>query len=298
VYAAALSPDGKQIAYTYQAEAWIYDFDRAQSQRITHLTENGLPQPNGSEVFDGVRDVIWSPDGERIALEMTCNCPSPWSGVGLVDLKSQETRLLADGGNQISWTADGSKVAFRNASGDWASGYTFDFYTVDLEGGAVTNLTNSNPRWDPYQAAPDTYQESDYQTTGLKWGLDGRYLYETQSFRPEGLLAHSFIVRANPELIVKEFFSDSREQAWQVFPTWLMDGRMAYLAVDPYPPDPADPDLFRLRRIEIEGETAQEWGAELIFRSMAWAPDGSALAMLLPPDTHGQPERVQFILMK
>ena len=92
--------------------------------------------------------------------------------------------------------------------------------------------------------------------------------------------------------------SDLREQAWQVFPTWLVDGRLAYLVVDPVSPDPADPDLYRLRRIEIEGKPSQDWGADYLFRSMAWAPDGSALAMLLPPDLHGQPERIEFIILK
>ena len=170
VYAAAWSPDGNRLAFTYQGEAWLYDIAERQSRRLTHLTENGLHRVQGSEPFDGVRDVIWSPDGQRLALELTCNCPSPWTGVGLVDLTTSEVRLLADGGNQISWAPGGEKVVFRNASGDWASGYTFDFYTVDLDGGGITNITNSNPRWDPYLSAPDTYQDSDYQTTRSEMG--------------------------------------------------------------------------------------------------------------------------------
>ncbi len=294
VTAAAWSPDGTRIAYTFQAEAWVYNLRSGEVRRVTGLTESPLSRPKGSEPFDGVREIAWSPDGARLALGMSCNCASPWSGVGVVDLGTGETRLLVDGGNDVSWTPDGKSIAFRNATGDWSGGNTYDYYTIDPVGGKITNLTHSNPAWDPLLDPAEKFAESAYQVSGLQWGADGRYFVQTQSFQPGGLSAHSLIVRSDPDTIVKEFLSDSRELAWEIFPVWLADGRLAYLVAEPVNPDPENPGLYRLRRAEIEGRDAIDLSGTDIF-SAAWSPDGATLALLTSKQGAAIPGQVTWI---
>ena len=143
---------------------------RRRSQRMTDLTEQPLSREGATEPFDGVREIAWSPDGRLLALGLSCNCPSPWSGVGIVDLVRKQTHLLVDGGHSISWSPDGRWIAFQNAAGDWTGGLTLDFYGVAPGTGEITNLTQSNPGWDPLRPAEESYRDADYQTTSLRWG--------------------------------------------------------------------------------------------------------------------------------
>jgi WD40 repeat protein len=271
---AAWSPDGKQIAYTFQAEAWIYELDSGQSQRVTGLTEQPLSRSGSTEPFDGVREIAWSPDGRLLAVGLSCNCPSPWSGVGIVDLDSRETRLLVDGGHSVSWSPDGRWIAFQNASGDWTGGSTFDFYGVDPESGEIANLTRSNPGRDPLRPVEGTYRDADYQTANLRWGTGGSFLYETLDYSVEGGVApaRGFVVQGDPVTVLEARFGD--EEAWYVFPTWLANGRYTYLEVTPRD---SDPQTYAIRQAVV-GQ--QVMPIELAYvRGAAWAIDGSAVAL-------------------
>jgi hypothetical protein len=272
--AAAWSPDSGRIAYTFQAEAWTYDLGRSQSQRVTNLAEQSLSRAGSTEPFDGVREIAWSADGRLLALGLSCNCPSPWSGVGIVDLDSQETRLLVDGGHSVSWSPDGRWIAFQNASGDWTGGSTFDFYGIDAESGEITNLTRSNPGWDPLRPAEGTYRDADYQTAGLRWGTGGGFLYETLDYSVEGGVApvRGFVVQSNPVTVLEARFGD--ERAWYVFPTWLADGRYAYLEATSRD---NDPQTYAIRRAVVGQQVLPMERAYV--RGAAWAGDGSAVAL-------------------
>jgi hypothetical protein len=272
--AAAWSPDGGQIAYTFQAEAWIYELASGQSQRVTNLAEQPLSRPGSTEPFDGVREIAWSPDGRLLALSLSCNCPSPWSGVGIVDLVSRQTHLLVDGGHSISWSPNGRWIAFQNASGDWTGGLTLDFYGVAPGSGEITNLTRSNPGWDPLRPAEGTYRDADYQTVGLRWGTGESFLYEMLAYSLGGGVApiRGFAVHGDVETVLEARFGD--EQAWYVFPAWLADGRYAYLEATP---EDSDPQTFAIRQAVV-GKRAIPMELSYV-RGAAWAADGAAIAL-------------------
>ena len=287
---AVWSPDGRQIAYTFRAEAWIHDLDSGQSQRVTGLTDQPLSHSGSTEPFDGVREIAWSPDGRLLALGLSCNCPSPWSGVGIIDLDSGETRLLADGGHSVSWSPDGHWIAFQNASGDWTGGSTFDFYGVDPGSGEITNLTQSNPGWDPLRPTESTYRDADYQTASLRWGTGGSFLYETLDYSVEGGMApaHGFVVQGDPTTVLES--RSGNGEAGYVFPTWLADGRYAYLETTFRD---SDPQTYAIRQAVI-GQQAIPM--ELVYvRGAAWATNGSAVALCVA-DGPGSPSSKVRIL--
>jgi Tol biopolymer transport system component len=288
--AVAWSPKGEQIAYTFQAEACIYDLVSGQSQRVTDVTSQPLSRPGSTEFFDGVREIAWSPDGRLLALGLSCNCPSPWSGVSVVDLDSRHTRLLVDGGHSVSWSADGRWIAFQNASGDWTGGSTFDFYGVDPESGEIANLTRSNPGRDPLRPAEGTYRDADYQTASLRWETGGSFLYETLDYSVEGGVApaRGFVVQGDPVTVLEARFGN--EEAWYVFPTWLEDGRYAYLEATSRD---SDPQTYAVRQAVIGQQTMP---IELVYvRGAAWATNGSAVALCVA-DHPGSPSSKVRIL--
>jgi len=289
---AAWSPDGGQIVYTFQAEAWIHDLDSGQSQRVTGLTERPLSHSDSTDPFDGVREIAWSPDGRLLALGLSCNCPSPWSGVGIVDLDSRETHLLADGGHSVSWSPDGRWIAFQNASGDWTGGSTFDFYGVDPGSGEITNLTRSNPSWDPLRPVEGTYRHADYQTANLRWRTGGGFLYETLDYSVEGGVApaRGFVVQGDPATVLETHFGDG--EAWYVFPAWLTDGRYAYLEATPRN---SDPQTYAIRQAVV-GQQAMP--LELVYvRGAAWMPDGSAVALCMTSDPGSPSSEVSLLTL-
>jgi hypothetical protein len=274
--AASWSPDGRRIAFIYSGEVWIYDLVAEKTTQLTSLHSHPLPRPKGSEPFDGVQEIAWSGDVQQIALGLSCNCASPWSGVGLVNSAGGDVRLLADGGNNIGWSPQGW-VTFRNATGDWSSGNTYDYYAI-LPNGSIRNVTNSNPGYDPFLDPADKFQEANYQVANLHWGPDGKYLYETTNFKPDSLGVHSFIVRASPEKIDKEFFSDSREIRWQVVPAWLKKD---------------DQTVFQIQRA-MSGDTPLA-AVDTYANVSAWAPDGSAVAILMTDDPTRLPDTMRVV---
>ena len=278
IYRAAWSPDATRIAYSFQGEAWVHDLTTSQTQRLTHLTEEPLPRPDvidPDQFFSGVRGIAWSPTGDCLALELTCNCPSPWSGVAVVGIDGQDVRLLADGGVDAAWSPDGRWVSFRNTSGDWGPGMTYDYYAIEPDTGILINLTRSNPAWDPLQSPRAAYQDAPYQTANLRWRPDGHYLYEVLEFSQgrEMPPRRGFIVRADSETVLAEHLAD--DEAWYCFPAWLSDGRYAYLEVEPG----SAWGTVRMRRAVIEKMPVLTHSSEIA--AAAWAPDGAALALVV-----------------
>ena len=296
VTSVAWSADGAQFAYAYQAEAWVYDLASGQSRQVTRLADAPLARPGATEPLDGVREVAWAPDGASLALGLSCNCPSPWSGVGLVDAPagqasaSQETRLLVDGGQDVGWSPDGRWITFQNAAGDWTGGSTFDFYGVEPASAEVVNLTRSNPGWDPLRPAEGIYQDAPYQTARLHWGPDGRFLFETLDFLTPGERAPQwgFAVKDGPQGPVDAHLGTL--ETWYLFPAWLADGRYAYLEANAAA---STESAFTVQRAVAGSQATATQPA--IVHGAAWAPDGSAVALCVSDSLTSLPTEVTIL---
>jgi hypothetical protein len=295
---ASWSPDDKQLAYLFRGEAWVYDLGMGLSHRLTNLTQKPLSRLKGSDPFDGVSEIAWSPDGKRLALGLSCNCPSPWSGVGVLILPDGEPRLVVDGGNGIGWDTHG-RITFRNAPGDWSIGNTYDYYAVQpgLNEQPI-NLTRSNPAYDPLLDPADRFHESDgRQVVGLKWGTGAWYFDQTNQYN--GGVPGGFDVEIRTDGGGIVWNARGPQQAgdeWAVFPDWLTNGALVYFQADPAYPNPQNEMLFHLRRA-MARETPL-LAVDLYASAAAWAPDGSAVALLTTEDTNSLPGKVQVLGLK
>lgn len=301
--AAAWSPAGDKIAYALAGEVWIYDLANHRASQITRLAEKPLPRSKGSETFDGVRELAWSPQGDALALGLTCDCPSPWSGVALLHLAGEEVRLLIDGGQDVGWAPGGERVTFRNSSGDWSGGMTFDYYSIDLQSLEVENLTQSNPDWDPLMD-PTGYKDAPYQTDDLAWSKNGEfYVYKTRDNRSGPAQPRiGFILRNAQQPAPQEYLGTGEH--FYLFPTFLADGSLAFLEARPLRPNPEDPEMFTVSSAKILLASGQAVAENTVLQDIgliagaAWSPDGSALAVVRPARTASLPDRVEIIALK
>jgi len=277
------------LAYVYYGNAWAVIPEAAGNvenhRMLTDLALNPLPRTQGSESFDEVVSATGSPDGVYLALELACNCASPWSGVGVVNVESGEVRLLVDGGRPVGWSPD-RKIVLQNVTGDYAIGYTYDFYTVDPADGTLTNLTRSNPDLDPLVDGWDNYVPAAYETFRLAWGPDGQYIVSTRHFLGEDAStlppALGFAVYGAPGTLIEEHFGS--QEAWYVFPAWLPDGKVGYLEAEPVFPNVQYENLYRVRRVVVDGEPAAGLPENLYVSEAAWSPDGKTLTLVTSED--------------
>jgi len=144
----AVSPDGRRIAFQYQAggavDVWIYDLDQGTFDRLTFEGRNTGP--------------FWSPDGREVGFS------SDRAGAVAIYARpfdlSAETRLLlanAEGGLPLldgHWTPDGGLV-YRTG------------------GAADTDLYLAGPRPD---STPVAFLDSDFQDDSPALSPDGRWL--------------------------------------------------------------------------------------------------------------------------
>lgn len=146
------SPDGNKLAYFSDkdglAQAWVWDRATGESSAIgSFVARPGF----------GFETMSWSPDGKKLLVESkpegvpisrgleqfeaaAKEDPLAWEGKSdllLVDIETQETRLLAEGVRSRKYTIspDGKKVAYTNldAFKEHSQGQLWSCHILDLE---------------------------------------------------------------------------------------------------------------------------------------------------------------------
>lgn len=276
VYFAAWSPNGKQIAFVYNDEGWLYE-----NGRIRQLTDiNAIPTL--SPVGLGLGNLIWSPDGSQLYFESYDRQYNPSEGVMgaiRIDIATGKQTVMAGRGLMSGFSPDGKM--FLSPRGTYSN-----YYLLDSEFHEKVNLTNMEPVCDK-RSKPACDPPIYLGLYNLSWGPNGQYLYQTIRLSPSEGTFTGFMVRASPEKIIADHRGDAKN--WYANPVWLKDGRYAYLEIDPiiYLNDGGD-SIYAVHNLWI-GETVvptkplevvQHSGAFFV-AFVAWSPDGSALAAIV-----------------
>ena len=134
----AWSPDGKQIAFTY---------DRDNNREIYLMDANGSNRTRLTNNSAGEEDPVWSPNGRQIAF--ASNRDGNWEIYVMNADGSEQTRLTDNSAVDYSpaWSPDGKQIAFySNRDGN------DEIYVMNTDGSHQNNLTNSPEGGDRYPA--------------------------------------------------------------------------------------------------------------------------------------------------
>ena len=181
----AWSPDGTQIAFIDDVDAWTMNADGSQRdiverQHYESYDYNPAWSPDGTkilietliyavdeeppyyytdiEVYDLNANTrassplpfessrpAWSPDGSKIALD----------GIRTVNTNGTGMTLITNGSDwDPDWSPDGSKIAFYRYEGGCCATNASEIYVVNRDGTGLTRLTNNSvpdslPVWSP-----------------------------------------------------------------------------------------------------------------------------------------------------
>lgn len=154
----ALSPDGRRVAFT-----WSSQLDGHRDIYIKEVGSDRLTKIDSSVFQEGrgeVAQIVWSPDGARIAFKRSLE---PFGRSGVIDsigLDGREEKKLADLTNSnfssgIDWSPDGNRLAFSDTPPDTQQ---LAIYVFDLRTGEKRKVTSPPSRiwgdWDP-RFSPD-----------------------------------------------------------------------------------------------------------------------------------------------
>lgn len=151
--APAVSPDGRYVAFYGRREIFTVDLYIADAQ--TGEIVKRLTSPNRDEHFDALSFIqsagSWSPDGTRFAFSVFADGDNQISIMN-INTRDVERRFSVQGVGAVqtvAWSPDGRSIAFSGMSGGLS-----DLYILELEGGAVRQLTDDryahlHPAWSP-----------------------------------------------------------------------------------------------------------------------------------------------------
>ena len=128
VYSPTFSPDGSQIAFVWDGDTRENDLyvEVIGSEKPVRLTQHG-----------DIASAAWSPDGRNIAFSRYATPQD--SGIFLIaPLGGPERRITSRNafgfsGNELSWSADGKRLAFLDHPADSKSWNTLSLFVLSLD---------------------------------------------------------------------------------------------------------------------------------------------------------------------
>lgn len=242
-------PDGNTLLYNAGGSLWLFDLASGESRKVD----------TGSAARCN-NDHVLSPDGGQVGLSSAG--PEGRSLVYVVPLSGGEPRLVTPVGPSYlhGWSPDGRTLAYCAERGG-----EFDIYTMPVEGGEETRLTDA-PGLDD----------------GPEYSPDGRHIW-FNSVR-SGLM-QVWRMDAGGRNQTRMTW-DEESNCW--FPHLSPDGKqvvyIAYKKGDVAPGDHPPCKHVEIRLMDADGENTRTlvrlFGGQGTLNVNSWSPDGTQLAFV------------------
>ena len=242
-------PDGNTLLYNAGGSLWLFDLASGESRKVD----------TGSAARCN-NDHVLSPDGGQVGLSSAG--PEGRSLVYVVPLSGGEPRLVTPVGPSYlhGWSPDGRTLAYCAERGG-----EFDIYTMPVEGGEETRLTDAPGLDDGPEYSPDGhYIWFNSVRSGLMqvWRMDAGGQNQTR------------------------MTWDEESNCW--FPHLSPDGKqVAYIAYkkgDVAPGDHPPCKNVEIRLMDADGENTRTlvrlFGGQGTLNVNSWSPDGTQLAFV------------------
>lgn len=242
-------PDGNTLLYNAGGSLWLFDLASGESRKVD----------TGSAARCN-NDHVLSPDGRQVGLSSAG--PEGRSLVYVVPLSGGEPRLVTPVGPSYlhGWSPDGTTLAYCAERGG-----EFDIYTMPVEGGEETRLTDA-PGLDD----------------GPEYSPDGQHIW-FNSVR-SGLM-QVWRMDADGQNQTRMTW-DEESNCW--FPHLSPDGKqvvyIAYKKGDVAPGDHPPCKHVEIRLMDADGENTRTlvrlFGGQGTLNVNSWSPDGTQLAFV------------------
>ena len=295
--AAALSPDGKHIAF-YR---WIDDEDRLMVANTDGTGERQLVARGGDEsLIYGTHGPSWSPDSKTLltafgtlAPELSMTVAAVSADTGALNLFTQKKfQSIAD----IAWLPNGQGVLV-SATDQFAEYASWKIWQISYPAGNAQRITNDLNSYPTISLTADsnTLATVQTETVGNLWTASvndladispittGRHLATFPSWAPEGKVIYSLSSGDNTDLYMvdpregtpKQLTADSGNN---YHPAVSPDGRYVVFSSD-------RSGVVGLWRMDIDGSNPKQL-TNLFSTKANFAPDGRTIAYMSSSNRH------------